>query len=235
MAMRIFAAGAAGAVGRQLMPMLVEARHSVTGTTRSQGRAAWLQGVGVTPAIVDVYDADALRAAVADVEPEVVIHQLTDLAQGFSAEDLARNSRLREVGTRNLVDAAVAAGARRMIAQSGAWLYADGPLPHDESHPLKTPTTSPEDASLRAVIELERLVTQTPTLQGVVLRYAYLYGPHTAWDAKTAPLPRVSVVAADRAALLAVDHGPPGIYNVVDDDPALSNAHARALLGWTPS
>lgn len=232
--MRVFVAGAAGAIGRQLVPMLVDARHEVTGTTRSEDRAEWLRGVGATPVIVDVYDADALRAAVAESRAEVVVHQLTDLAAGFAPEDLARNSRLREIGTRHLVDAALAAGARRMIAQSGAWLYADGPEPHDESDPLRTPTTDATDTSLRAIIELERLVLGTPGLDGVVLRYAFLYGPHTASQRDDAPELRVSVEAAAKAALLAVDRGPAGIYNVVDDGPRVSNRRARELLGWTP-
>jgi nucleoside-diphosphate-sugar epimerase len=231
---RIFVAGAAGAIGRPLIQMLVEAGHEVTGTTRSAERADWLRGAGVTPAVLDAFDADAVAAAVGAARPEVVIHQLTDLALGFGPEELAKNSRLREIGTRNLVDAAVAVKARWMVAQSGAWLYADGPVPHEETDPLRTPTADPKDTSLRAVIELERLVTRTPDLDGVVLRYGFFYGPRTAWERDTPPPPRVSVDAAARAAFLAIDHGPPGIYNVVDDDPAVSNRRARELLGWEP-
>jgi nucleoside-diphosphate-sugar epimerase len=232
---RIFVAGAAGAIGRQLVPMLVEAGHTVTGTTRSEDRIRWLEGAGAEAVLVDAYDADAVRTAVIDARPDVVIHQLTDLALGFGPDDVARTGRLREVGTRNLVDAALFAGARRLIAQSGAWLYADGPVPHHESHPLRTPTMDPADASLRGVIELERLVTQTPGLDGIVLRYGFFYGPNTAWQADTAPSPRVSVRAAARATLLAVDRGPAGVYNVVDDDGAVSNRRARDLLRWRPS
>jgi nucleoside-diphosphate-sugar epimerase len=142
--MRVFVAGAAGAIGRQLISLLVGAGHDVTGTTRSTERAESLASAGARPIIVDAYDRDALRAAVADARPDVVVHELTDFARGFDAENLASNGRLREVGTRNLVDAAVAAGAGRLVAQSGAWLYADGPLPHDESHPLRNPTDSPD-------------------------------------------------------------------------------------------
>lgn len=232
--MRVFVAGAAGAIGRQLVPMLVAAGHEVTGTTRSPDRAAQLSSQGAPPVIVDALDADAVAKAIADAGPEVVIHQLTDLAGGFTAEDVARTAHLREVGTRYLVAAAIAAGVRRMVAQSGAWLYADGPLPHDESHPLRTPTPAPRDAALRGVLELERLVTLTPNLEGVVLRYGFFYGPHTAWEAASAPSPRVSVEAAARAALLAMDVGPPGIYNVVDDDAEISNRRARTVLGWSP-
>ena len=143
--MRIFVAGAAGAIGRQLVPMLVEAGHDVAGTTRSDERARWLERVDATAVMVDAYDADAVRTVVLDARPEVVVHQLTDLALGFEPEEVAKTGRLREVGTRNLVEAAVAAGTRRLIAQSGAWLYADGPLPHDEGHPLRTPTSDPAD------------------------------------------------------------------------------------------
>lgn len=137
--MRIFLAGAAGTIGRQLVPILLDAGHDITGTTRSTDRGKWLESLGVMPAIVDAYDADAPRTVMVDARPDVVIHQLTDLARGFGPEELAKNSRLREIGTRNLVDAVIAARARRLIAQSGAWLYADGPLPHDEDHPLQNP------------------------------------------------------------------------------------------------
>lgn len=175
-----------------------------------------------------------MRNAVAGARPEVVIHQLTDLARGFDREQVAKTGRLREVGTRNLVEASLAAGARRLVAQSGAWLYADGPLPRDETHPLRTPTADAADAPLRGVLELERLVTATPGIEGVGLRYGFFYGPYTAWRPDNAPPPRVAVEAAARAALLAIDHGPPGIYNVVDDDDAISNRRARQLLGWSP-
>ena len=232
--MRIFVAGAAGAVGRQLIPMLVGAGHAVSGTTRSAERAAWLRSAGATPAILDALDEGAVHAAVRDARPEVLIHQLTDLALGFEREDVAKTARLREIGTRHLVAAALAAGSRRFVAQSGAWLYADGPVPHDESHPLRTPTDSPRDTSLRGILDLERQVAAAEGLEGVILRYGFFYGPGTAWEAENAPSPRVSVEAAARATLLAVDHGTPGVYNVVSDDNAVSNRRARDLLGWTP-
>jgi nucleoside-diphosphate-sugar epimerase len=164
--MRVFVAGAAGAIGRQLIPILVGAGHDVVGTTRSPDRAKWLASAGGRPVIVDAYDRDALHAALAEARPDVVVHQLTDLAGGFDAANLASSGRLREVGTRNLVDASVAAGAGRLVAQSGAWLYADGPLPHDESHPLRKPTDDPSDVSLRGILELERVVMGTPGIDG---------------------------------------------------------------------
>jgi nucleoside-diphosphate-sugar epimerase len=232
--MRVFVAGAAGAIGRQLVPMLLDAGHEVVGTTRSAERADWIRSTGSAAAIVDAFDADALRAAVLDARPRVVIHQLTDLALGFGAAEIAKTARLRQSGTANLVAAALAAGAQRLVAQSGAWLYADGQQPHDESHPLRTPTDDPRDAGLRGVMELERLVLETSGLDGVVLRYGYFYGPGTAWKSDTAPLPRVDVMAAARAALLAIDHGPRGTYNVADDDGVVSIGRARSLLGWAP-
>ena len=141
--MRVFVAGAAGAIGRQLVPMLIEAGHVVTGTTRSADRAAWLRGQGAHAVVVDVFDATALRAAVVDAGPHVVVHQLTDLAAGFGVDQLRANARLRQFGTRNLMDAALAAGASRMVAQSGAWLYAPGPEPHTSATRSSTRQLSP--------------------------------------------------------------------------------------------
>src|SRR5262252_4743896 len=136
--MNVFLAGASGAIGRRLIPLLRDAGHAVTGTTRSAGKAADLTARGITAVVVDVFDAQALRDAVMRARPEVVIHQLTDLPQvpDRSAEVLARNSRLRIEGTPNLVAAARAAGATRLIAQSVAFAYADGPEPHREDDAL---------------------------------------------------------------------------------------------------
>lgn len=229
--MRIFVAGATGAIGRQLIPMLVADGHSVAGTTRSEERAAWLRSAGAEAAVVDVFDAAELRRAVMAARPEVVIHQLTDLAAGFKTEQLRANARLRQEGTRNLMDAAVAAGAHRMVAQSAAWLYAPGPEPHVESDPLRDLVES--DAVLPGVLELERIVTTTPPVEGVVLRYGFFYGPGTTEPTRDSE-PAVHVTDAARAAALAVSQGPPGIYNVVDDGPLVSNRRARELLGWEP-
>jgi nucleoside-diphosphate-sugar epimerase len=232
--MRIFVAGAAGAIGRHLTPMLVAAGHSVAGTTRSRERAAWLEAMGATPAIVDALEADRLRCAVSEARPEVVIHQLTDLSRGFDTESLVGNARLRATGTAILVRAAIAAGARRLVAQSAAWLYADGPEPHVESDPLRSPESYPDDVTLPSVIELERVVTTAQPLEGVVLRYGFLYGPGTNAHRETAPQPRVDVRAAARAALRAVDRGPSGVYNIVDDGGPVSSRRANELLGWRP-
>ena len=230
--MRVFVAGAAGAIGRQLVPMLLESGHEVTGTTRSAERAAWLGGLGASPAVLDVLDAGQVRDALAAAAPEVVIHQLTDLASGFDAGSLRRNTRLREVGTANLVEGMLAIGTRRLVAQSIAWLYADGPLPHTEADPLIDPATDPEHVSLRGVVTLERLVTGTPGIDGLVLRYGSLYGPGTVSEDRPSGPTSVHVGAAARAAALAVTRGGPGVYNVVDEGGAVSAALARRTLGW---
>ena len=231
--MRVFVAGGAGAIGRQLVPMLVGAGHHVVGATRDAARAEWLRAVGAVPFLLDALDAEAVRKAIAAAQPQAVIHQLTDLAAGFAPQQLRATARLREVGTRNLVDAMTSTGVRRLIAQSGAWLYADGPLPHRERDPLRDP--GPDDPVIGGITELERLTLATPSIDGLVMRYGFLYGPGTAYaePGGTQP-PRVHVAAAARAAMLALEHGSPGAYNVVDDDPAVSNSRARAELNWTP-
>lgn len=122
MAYRIFLAGASGAIGQRLIPQLLAAGHQVTGTTRNADRAAKLGTLGVEPAVVDVFDADALSRAMRAARPDIVVHQLTDLPAGLDpsrmAEAVVGNARIREEGTRNLVAAAVASGVRRMVAQS---------------------------------------------------------------------------------------------------------------------
>ena len=234
--MRIFLAGASGAIGRPLTAMLVAAGHEVTGTTLSAEGAATITAAGARAVIVDVFDAADLHVAVVASRPEVVIHQVTSLTlkpgEELSDEQLARNAEVREVGTSNLIEAAVAAGAQRVVAQSIAWLYLPGPEPHIETESIVPADPRTTDRTRRGVIELERLVTTDPRLEGVVLRYGRLYGPGT-WAATPPEPPTVHVDAAARAAALAVDHGEPGVYNIVDDGP-VSNARARRLLGWLP-
>jgi nucleoside-diphosphate-sugar epimerase len=230
--MRIFVAGGAGAVGRFLVPMLVAAGHEVTATTRQQDRTARLESVGAHPQLLDMYDADAVHAAVSVARPEVVIDQLTDLSTGFDPASLRRNALLREVTTPILVEAAVRAGAHRLIAASGAWLYAPGPLPHAETDPLRTAASDPNDSVVPGIIALESAVLSAP-LQGVVLRYGYFYGPGTS-TAIADQDPSVHVGAAARASMLAVGAGMSPIYNVVDDGPTVSNALAKHELGWRP-
>jgi nucleoside-diphosphate-sugar epimerase len=170
-------------------------------------------------------------------KPEVVIHQLTDLA-GLRAPGgpvpgaLRGNSRVRIEGTRNLVEATVAAGATRMIAQSICWLYAEGPLPHVEADPLNRPNDGSDTSGVDAVLALEAAVTGTPGLEGLVLRYGRFYGPGTGTETAPRSAP-VHVEAAAHAALLAVTRGEPGIYNVAVDDGYVSTVRARTQFGWS--
>ena len=226
---RVFVAGATGAVGRPLCRLLVADGWRVIGTTRSAAKPPGLQALGVEPVVVDVFDAAALHRAVADARPEIVVHQLTDLPPGLDparmAEARARNARLREEGTRNLIAAAVAAGARRMVAQSIAFAYAPGPQPYSEDSQL--------DSAQRGVISLESQVLAAP-LEGVVLRYGRFYGPGTGFEARRTDGAPLHVDAAADAARRALTRGR-GIYNVAEDDGVLSIRKAVAELGWDPA
>ena len=138
--MKIFLAGATGAIGKRLVPLLVKAGHRVTGTTRSAAKGEALRAAGVEPAVVDVFDAQALSAAVLEAHPDIIIHQLTDLPPGLNpsqmTEGTQRNARMRSQGTQNLVAAALGAEVHRLIAQSIAWMYAPGKEPYSEDDPL---------------------------------------------------------------------------------------------------
>lgn len=234
--MKIFLAGAAGAIGRRMLPLLRAAGYEVIGTTRVASRAEELRAAGITPALVDVFDAAALSAVVAAARPDVVVHQLTDLPHGLKpelmAEGLMRNARVRIEGTRNLVDAARGAGVRRFVAQSIAFVYAPGREPHDESDPLLSPAEEPWRTTMEGVVTLERLTTMSAGFDGLVLRYGMLYGTGTGTD--TATKPAVHVDAAAWAATLAIMRGAPGPYNVAEDDGVVSSAKARRELGWDP-
>lgn len=233
--MRIFLAGASGAIGRPLTSLLIAAGHEVTGTTRSQERAADITARGARSVIVDMFDAEGVRRAVIATRPEVIIHQLTDLPQALDPvampQALERNARLRIEGTPNLMNAAKAAGVRRVIAQSIAFAYAPGPTPYQETDPLNAPHGN-TSISVRGVIALEDAVMGTAGIEGVVLRYGMLYGPGT-WNERAPEPPAVHVDAAAQAALLALS-GPPGIYNIADDDGVVSIVRARQQLGFDP-
>jgi nucleoside-diphosphate-sugar epimerase len=232
---RIFLAGAAGVIGRRLTPLLLAHGHSVWGTTRSPGSSEPLRKLGVSPVVVDVFDAEALATAVLDAKPEIVMHQLTDLAAvqdpAKRSSALARNARIRDEGTRNLVAAARKAGAQRLIAQSIAWAYAPGPRPYREDHPLDLNGEGDRLVSVRGVEALERQVLGASPMEGVVLRYGRLYGPGSGADTPPSP-PAVHVDAAAYAALLAIDHGEPGAFNVADPNDEVSTDKATAALSW---
>lgn len=235
-ARKIFLAGAAGAIGSRLVPLLIEAGHDVTGTTRSAAKAAQLRQLGARPLVVDVFDFAALRDAMGAARPEIVINQLTDLPQGLDPAQLGaaigRNARIRTEGTRNLVAAAVAAGARRLIAQSIAWAYAPGNEPHSESDPLEVAAQGDRGVTVRGVADLEERTLRSPPLAGVVLRYGRLYGPGTHADRPSNHAP-LHVDAAAYAALLAVERGA-GTYNIAEDNPHVATQKARRELDWRP-
>jgi nucleoside-diphosphate-sugar epimerase len=193
--MRIFLAGASGAIGRRLTPLLVAAGHEVAGTTRSPAKAELVRELGAEPVVVDVYDAAALREAVVAFGPDLVMHQLTDLPDD-AAEVTARaagNARMREEGTANLLAAAEAAGAGRFLAQSIAWTPAAG----NES---------------RESLEAQVLAYDGV---GVVLRYGQLYGPGTYYENEPPEPPRIEIGAAACRTASSLD-APSGIVEIVD-------------------
>jgi nucleoside-diphosphate-sugar epimerase len=232
---RVFVAGASGAIGRPLCRLLVDEGWAVIGTTRSPEKAIMLRGLGVEPAIVDVFDEARLLDAVRSAAPEIVVHQLTDLPPALDpakmADALVRNARLREIGTRNLVAAAVAAGAKRMVAQSLAFVYAPGPMPHRESA-LLCLDDPVHGETARAVASLEQQVLAAP-LTGIVLRYGKLYGPGTGFDLAATGGP-VHVDDAADAARRALTRGESGVYNIAEDDGSVSITKAAEALGWVP-
>ncbi|ROO91014.1 nucleoside-diphosphate-sugar epimerase [Actinocorallia herbida] len=239
--MKIFLAGANGVIGRALVPKLIAAGHEVSGTSRRREGGRHIEEMGAHPVIVDVLDARKLKKAVKAERPDVVIHQLTDL----SDRDFEANGLLRINGTRNLVDAAKAAGVETMIAQSIAWLYVRG-----EAAAVETDDLDPSLPPYKSVVALEEAVAEMP--RGVVLRYGAFYGPGTwyAADGEFAAKVRdgelsrgpawtsfVHVEDAADATVAALDWAA-GPVNIVDDDPATADdwvpGYAAALGAAEP-
>ena len=233
---RVFVAGASGVVGRRLVPLLLQRGHEVTGTTRSAAKVDALTRAGVNALVLDAFDGRAVAEAIAATRPTIVIHQLTDLSGGFAPEHqletLSRNTRLRTEGTQNLMLAARAAGVRRVIAQSIAWMYAPGPEPHQEDDALDVAAQGTRAINVRGVVALERAVLEASPIEGVVLRYGWLYGPGA--PDKAAGSPPLHVDAAANAAALAIEQGTPGPYNIAEPGPLVSIDKARRELGWDP-
>jgi nucleoside-diphosphate-sugar epimerase len=237
MSKRIFLAGATGAIGRRLVPLLLQAGYTVSGSTRSPEKAGDLGKAGISPVVVDVFDVETLKRAIALARPDVVIHQLTDLPAiidpAKAADFATRNARIRREGTANLVAAALAVGAGRMVAQSIAWAYAPGNEPLDEEAPLDLGAPAPRSVSVGGVAALEQAVLSAPEkMTGVVLRYGRLYGPGTGEDTPDATL-ALHVDAAAHAAMLAVEAGMHGIYNIAEPGPAVTSGKAIRNLGWS--
>jgi nucleoside-diphosphate-sugar epimerase len=242
--MRIFVAGATGAIGRRLVPLLAQRGHEVTGMTRARDKVRLLYELGAAPVVADGLDREAVLAAVVRAEPEVVIHQMTALATATSLRRFDRafalTNRLRTEGTDHLLAAAQRAHARRFVAQSfGNWNYErNGPAVKTEDDPFDPSPPRSMRRSLAAIAHLEAAVARADGIEGVALRYANLYGPGTGTALsgqlvhmlRTRRLPVIgggtgvwSFVHVDDAAaatLAAVERGEPGVYNVADDRPA---------------
>lgn len=249
--MRIFLAGATGALGRRLLPMLIDAGHEVAGTTRRPANTEALAMAGAEPVVMDGLDADSVERAVAACRPDVVIHQLTALTGGGNLkrfdQEFAATNELRTRGTDHLLAAAETAGAKRFIAQSftGWTNERTGGRVKDERDPLDLHPTAASRRTLAAIRYLEQAVSAARPLDGVVLRYGLFYGPGTGLGEggdllETVRRRRMPVVGggtgmwslihiddAARATVRALDHGEPTVYNIVDDDPA-------AVREWLP-
>ena len=240
--MRIFIAGASGAVGQPLVRRLAEAGHEVHGMTRTPAKTARLRELGAQPVVADALDRDAVMAAVLEVRPEVIVHQLTAIAtmgRNLDASFVTTN-RLRTEGTDHLIAAARAAGTRRFVAQGFApWTYKrEGGPAKAEDDPLETDPPKHVHETLRAIRYLEAAVTGAKDLEGIVLRYGGFYGPGTGLARGGDMLEAVvkgrfpivgdgggvwsliHIEDAATATVAAIERGRPGVYNITDDEPA---------------
>ncbi|HSO98933.1 MAG TPA: NAD(P)-dependent oxidoreductase [Solirubrobacteraceae bacterium] len=250
--MKVFVAGATGAMGRQLVPRLVAGGHEVVGTTRSESKRTAIEEMGARAVVVDALDADQVGGAVAQAEPEVIIHELTAIG-AFDIRNFDRafapTNRLRTEGTDHLLAAGRAVGVKRFLAQSyAAWPYArTGGQVKTEEDPLDPTPARKMRESLQAIRHLEIAVTGAEWTEGIVLRYGGFYGPGTSvypggeqWEQiRERKFPVVGdgggiwsfvhIADAAEATAIAVDRGGRGIYNIVDDDPAPVSVWLPAL------
>jgi nucleoside-diphosphate-sugar epimerase len=237
--MRVFVAGATGALGRHLVPGLVAAGHEVTATTRTPGKVAQLREAGAEPVVVDGLDREAVIAAVRAAGPEVIMHQMTALAGMRSLRNpdkgFAATNQLRTRGTDNLLAAAAQAGTRRVIAQSNVAAYerSGGPVKTEEDPLASRPPSKSSARSLAAIKHVDKTVPLVAP-EGIVLRYGGFYGPGASEilldvvrkrqlpviGSGTGISSFIEITDAAAATLAAVDRGAPGVYNVVDSDPA---------------
>jgi nucleoside-diphosphate-sugar epimerase len=257
--MKVFVAGATGALGRQLVPVLVAGGHEVFGMTRSPAKQDLIRTLGAQPVVADALDPDAVAQVVAQAEPDVIVHELTALSGPIDLrnfdETFATTNRLRTEGTDHLLAAGRAVGVTRFVAQSFAgWPFArTGGSIKTEDDPIDTDPPDAVRNTLEAILHLERAVTGATWTDGVVLRYGGFYGPGTSLGEpdgeqleaiRKRKLPIVgngegiwSLIHIEDAAVAtaaAVEHGTRGIYHVVDDEPAASKEFlpaAAELLG----
>lgn len=252
--MKVFVAGAGGALGKQLVPRLVEDGHEVVGMIRSPEKQDLVRALGARPAVADAFDAAQVREAVAAAAPEAIVHQLTSLPANLEPRhfdrDFALTNRLRTEGTDNLLAAARAVGARRFLAQSyTGWPYArsGGPVKTEED-PLDPEPGAQFRTTLAAIRRLEETIAGAEGVEGLILRYGAFYGPGTSigLDPEGAVIRTVrkrgfpvvgggagvwsfvQIEDAATATAIAVGRGAPGLYNVVDDDPA-------PVVEWLPA
>jgi nucleoside-diphosphate-sugar epimerase len=243
--MKIFVAGATGALGRQLVPQLVAKGHEVVGMTRSADKQDLVRSLGARPAVADALDPDAVAQAVAQAEPDVIVHQLTGLSGAINLRDFektfALTNRLRTEGTDHLLAAGRAVGVKRFVAQSYAgWPFArTGDRVKSEDAPLDTTPPDSVRSTLEAILYLEEAVTGATWTQGIALRYGGFYGPGTSLGLpdgeqlvmiRKRKLPVVGngegvwslihIEDAATATVETIEHGNRGVYNVVDDEPA---------------
>jgi nucleoside-diphosphate-sugar epimerase len=242
--MKIFVAGATGAVGKSLVPLLVSRGHRVFATTRTPGKAPSLRSAGAEPVVVDGLGREGLLDAVGSAHPDVVVHEMTALSGLTRLRNLdgsfVLTNRLRTEGTQYLLEASRAAGARRFVAQSYAgWPSGrDGARIKTETDPLETHPARHTERTLQAIRALEAMVLGAADLEGVVLRYGGFYGPGTGLEpggefVKAIRKRRFPIVGggsgvwsfihiadAAEATRIAIEGGPAGLYNIVDDDPA---------------
>lgn len=241
--MKVLVAGATGALGRELVPRLVEAGHEVTGMTRTEGKRELVRELGARPVVADALDPEQVAQAVAGAEPNVIVHQLTALSgnpdwRRFD-RSFALTNRLRTEGTDNLLAAGRAVGALRFVAQSFAgWPYArSGAWIKSEEEPFDADPPATMRETLGALRYLERAVTEADWTEGVVLRYGGFYGPGTSLrpDGELAEVIRkrrfpvvgsgegvssfIQIEDAAEATVAAIERGRPGVYNIVDDEP----------------
>ena len=240
--MRIFVAGATGAIGKQLVPRLVAAGHAVQGMTRSAPKAAMLREMGATPVIADALDAEQVLKAVLAARPDVLVHQLTAIGAmdtRHMEQVFAPTNRLRTEGTDHLLAAAKAAGVQKFVAQSHIAPYARvGTAPKTEEDPFDPAPVNGMRQNQAAMEHLEKAVLDAGRTEGIILRYGWFYGPGTSMapGAETFELIRkrkfpvvangggvwsfIHVADAADATVAAIEQGKPGVYNIVDDDPA---------------
>lgn len=242
--MKVFVAGATGAIGRQLVPLLITAGHQVTAMTRTPSKQEAVRAMGARPVVADAFDPDQVAGAVADAQPEVIVHELTAIPPVLDMRhfdsNFAQTNRLRSEGTDHLLAAGRTVGIRRFVAQSYAgWpLARDGAAVKDEAAELDPHPAAAMRKTHAAIRYLERAVTSVEWAQGIVLRYGALYGPGTslARGQQQVELVRrgrfpvvgsgagvwsfVHVADAAAATVMAVERGEPGTFNIVDDEPA---------------